>query len=129
MPNPMILFPGGLKRALTLSYDDGVEQDARLIEIMNRHGLKGTFNINSGEYAPEGTIYPEGRVHRRMTERQVTALYTNCGHEIATHALTHPYLERLPRNLATYEIMKDRENLEAQFHTIVRRPCVSLWNL
>ena len=24
MPNPMILFPGGLKRALTLSYDDGV---------------------------------------------------------------------------------------------------------
>ena len=86
MPNPMILFPGGLKRALTLSYDDGVEQDVRLIEIMNRHGLKGTFNLNSGGYAPEGTVYPAGRVHRRMTEAQVTALYKDCGQEIATHA-------------------------------------------
>lgn len=120
MPNPMILFPGGLKRALTLSYDDGVEQDIRLIEIMNRYGLKGTFNINSGAYAPEGTVYPAGQVHRRMTEAQVTALYKDSGQEIATHALTHPYLERMPLNMATYEIMKDRENLEAQFGTIVR---------
>lgn len=120
MPNPMILFPGGRKKALTLSYDDGVEQDVRLIEIMNRSGLKGTFNINSGEYAPEGTVYPAGRVHRRMTEAQVTALYKDSGHEIATHGLTHPFLERLPLNLATYEVMKDRENLEAQFDTIVR---------
>ena len=34
-------FPGGLTKALTLSYDDGVEQDARLMEIMQKHGLKG----------------------------------------------------------------------------------------
>ena len=120
MPNPMILFPGGLKKALTLSYDDGVEQDIRLIDIMNAHGLKGTFNLNSGEYAPEGTVYPAGRVHRRMTEAQVTALYKDCGQEVATHGLTHPFLERLPLNLAAYEIMKDRENLEAQFGVIVR---------
>ena len=33
-------FPGGVQRALTLSYDDGVEQDARLIEIMKKYGLK-----------------------------------------------------------------------------------------
>ncbi len=46
-------FPGGRKKALTLSYDDGVEQDRRLMQIMDAHGLKGTFNLNSGEYAAE----------------------------------------------------------------------------
>ena len=38
-------FPGGKKKALTLSYDDGVEQDIRLIDIMKKNGLKGTFNL------------------------------------------------------------------------------------
>ena len=41
-------FPGGKSKALTLSYDDGVRQDRRLIEIMKKNGLKGTFNISSG---------------------------------------------------------------------------------
>ena len=40
-------FPGGKSKALTLSYDDGVRQDKRLLQIMKQHGLKGTFNINS----------------------------------------------------------------------------------
>ena len=57
-------FPGGRARALTLSYDDGVQQDKKLMEILNRYGLKCTFNISSGLYAPEGTVYEEGRIHR-----------------------------------------------------------------
>jgi len=28
-------FPGGKRKALTFSYDDGVEQDIRLMEIFN----------------------------------------------------------------------------------------------
>ena len=51
MPDFYMAFPGFRRKALTLSYDDGVEQDIRLIEIMNKHGLKGTFNLNSGLYA------------------------------------------------------------------------------
>lgn len=31
-------FPGGKAKALTFSYDDGVEQDIRLIEIFRKHG-------------------------------------------------------------------------------------------
>ena len=68
-------FPGGLGKAFTMSYDDGVEQDIRLIQIMRENGVKGTFNLNSGLYAPEGTVYPAGQVHRRMTERQCLAAY------------------------------------------------------
>ncbi len=113
-------FPGGKKKALTLSYDDGVEQDIRLIDIMKANGLKGTFNLNSGLYAKEGTVYPEGTVHRRMTEKAVTETYGNSGMEVAVHGLTHPFLEQLPSNLCVAEVVKDRENLERQFHTIVR---------
>ena len=35
-------------KAITFSYDDGVTQDQRLIEMFDRYGLKATFNINSG---------------------------------------------------------------------------------
>ena len=90
-----LLFPGGLPKALTLSYDDGVEQDIRLIEIMNRYGLKGTFNLSGGLFAPEGTKYPEGQIHRRMSKSAAYDLYANCGQEVALHAYTHPDLTLL----------------------------------
>lgn len=35
-------------KAITFSFDDGVQQDKRLIEILNRYSLKCTFNINLG---------------------------------------------------------------------------------
>ena len=54
MGSMFMRYPGGKKKALTLSYDDGVEQDIRLIELMKKNGLKGTFNLNSGLYAEEG---------------------------------------------------------------------------
>ena len=113
-------FPGGRARALTLSYDDGVEQDKKLMEILDRYGLKCTFNISSGLYAPEGTVYEEGRIHRRMTKREALELYKDCGHEIAVHGLTHPWLEKLPLPVCVREIIEDRENLEAEYGGTVR---------
>lgn len=113
-------FPGGLGKALTLSYDDGVEQDIRLIEILNRYGLKCTFNLNSGCYAPEGHTYAPGTIHRRLSESRVTQVYANGGHEVAVHSLTHPRLEALSAANITYEVLQDRANLEAQFGAIVR---------
>jgi peptidoglycan/xylan/chitin deacetylase (PgdA/CDA1 family) len=113
-------FPLGKAKALTLSYDDAVEQDIRLIEIMNQYGLKGTFNLNSGCYAPEGTVYPPGTIHRRMSKDTATKVYSNSGHEVAVHGLTHPFLEQLPANVCSKEIGEDRANLEQQFNTIVR---------
>lgn len=113
-------FPGGRTKALTLSYDDGVEQDIQLVDIMNRYGLKGTFNLNSGLYAAEGTVYQKGHVHRRMTRKQVKETFIDSGQEVAVHSLTHPFLEQLPISMVVSEIIRDRENLEKQFGTIVR---------
>lgn len=116
----LIRFPEGRKKALTLSYDDGVDQDIKLMEILDKHGLKCTFNINSGHFAPEGTVFPEGTIHRRMTRSQVTELYTNSGHEVAVHGTVHPWLETLPTPSVVLDIINDRKELEEQFGTIIR---------
>ena len=46
--NEYLRFPGGKAKCLTLSYDDGVQQDARLCGLMKKYGIAGTFNISSG---------------------------------------------------------------------------------
>ncbi len=113
-------FPDGKAKVLTLSYDDGVQQDKRLVEILDRHHIKATFNINSGLYAAEGTVYPEGQIHRRMTHTEALALYKDSGHEVAVHALTHPWLEQMPPYAVANEIISDRKNLEADFNMPIR---------
>lgn len=40
-------FPGGKLKAMTFSYDDGVSADYRLVELMRKYYIKGTFNINT----------------------------------------------------------------------------------
>ena len=115
MSSIFMRFPGGRSKALTLSYDDGVRQDKRLLEIMKKHGLKGTFNINSGCYAPEGHT-----TGGRMTRSEIIALYKDSGMEIAVHGAHHPFLEQLPENLCTWEVLNDRKNLEEDFGGFVR---------
>ena len=113
-------FPGGLRKALTLSYDDGVEQDIRLIDILDKHGIRCTFNLNSGCWAHEGTVYPAGHIHRRMSKSQVEKLYANPNHEVANHCLTHANLTELSPVDVIREVMEDRLNLEAMFGGVIR---------
>lgn len=120
MAQVFMRFPGGKLKALTFSYDDGVEQDVKLIEIFKRYGMRATFNLNSGLYAPENTVYPEGQIHRRMSKSQVSALYKQEGIEVAVHGSTHPWLDHMPMNMCTKDLLEDRETLEKQFGTMVR---------
>ena len=112
---PIVRFKDGKAKALTFSYDDGVKQDIRLIDIFNKNGLKATFNISSGLFADE-----EGSRGNRMTKEQALKTYLNSGHEIAAHARTHIFLERVPSEYAVWEIISDKRNLEEMFQTIVR---------
>ena len=43
-------FPGGKHKAVTFSYDDGCENDARLVALLNQYGMKGTFHLNGVNY-------------------------------------------------------------------------------
>ena len=115
-----LLFPQGLRKALTLSYDDGVEQDRQLIGILDRHGIRATFNLNSGCFPPDGVTYPEGTIHRRMPLSWCRETYDTARHEVSTHALTHPMLTEMPAPQVLQEILKDRENLEGAFGGVIR---------
>ena len=94
------LFPGGLKRVLTLSYDDGSEYDRRLLFIMNKYGIKGTFHLNSSNLDKNGYV----------KSNEVKNLYE--GHEVACHTCSHPFLSQLPRQMQIQEIQEDRDRLE-----------------
>ena len=50
----------GKNKALTFSFDDGVRQDKRLIEIFDKYGLKCTFNLNSGLLGKDIYLEREG---------------------------------------------------------------------
>lgn len=101
-------FPGGRAKALTMSYDDGKLADVRLLEIFNRYGIKGTFNLNYGLMDMDIRLKPE----------QIRELYQ--GHEIATHTMTHPTLARCPLVQTAREILEDREGLEQITGGLVR---------
>ena len=85
----------GKKKAVTFSFDDGVTQDIRLIEIFNKYGLKGTFNLNSGFLGLNGTLDRNGRIvrHDKIAADKIKEAYK--GHEVAVHTLTHPNLTGL----------------------------------
>ena len=106
-------FPNFRKKALTLSYDDAVRADKRLIEIMDKHGLKGTFNINGGLFVEEAT-------GRKAAKKDTLALFQNTHHEIAIHGYKHPSLAELEKDLIAYDIIKDREALEELFGRVIK---------
>lgn len=114
-----MLFPEGKQKALTLSYDDGVQQDIRFIEILDKYGLKCTFNINSYYLEEEAP----GQVNRRMARREATEVYSEAianGHEVATHGYSHPFLDKLPSEMISYEIVEDRKCLEKMFGKVIK---------
>lgn len=113
----MRLKDGKLK-VITLSYDDGVVQDIRLIKIMDKYGLKGTFNINSALYLDEDA--QREKYYGRMKLSEAKELYINSGHEVAVHAYTHPFLEMLDSTEVVYEIIEDRKAIEKDYGVIAR---------
>ena len=99
------------KKYFTLSYDDGVMQDKRLVEIFNRYNLKCTFNVNSGFFGTSNTLERVGKqiAHNKLTEEEAKKVYA--GHEISTHSVTHPDLTKLNRWQVRRQIVDDMQKL------------------
>ena len=105
------LYPNGKAKAFNITYDDGVLQDVRFVELMNKYGLKGTFNLNSALMEREFQwTHPNGMTVNRLPAAVAAELYQN--HEVASHTLTHPYLSALSEAEVMEEMAKDKENLE-----------------
>lgn len=107
--NKKLVLPEGKKKVLTLSYDDEVTQDRRFVEIINKYGLKCTFNLNSGTFGIVGKCkhYKNGVTvdHIKIPREEAATLYK--GHEIAVHTVNHPHLEDLSDDEVRREIKDD----------------------
>lgn len=105
----------GKIKAVTFSFDDGVLQDIRMIDLMNRYGLKGTFNLNSELFRGRNILRFEDQrkhiVHRYIIDKNdVKDVYE--GHEVAAHTLTHANLTELEDdNEIIRQVEQDRLNL------------------
>lgn len=106
MKYAFLRFPGFLNKAVTLSYDDGRPADERLVAVMNAHGLKGTFNLNSF------------RLDDNLSDR-VKNLYLPTGNEIAVHGFYHLALTNVSDSAALNDIITDRKTLESLSGRIV----------
>lgn len=107
------LFPGGRKRAFTLSSDDGVTQDGRLAELMRKYRLKGTFHLNSGLMGDRDWLIQPGidASHYKYSRDEILEIYD--GFEIAVHTMTHPDLTKIPSAMAAWEISENKKDLES----------------
>lgn len=108
-----LLWPEGRRKAFTVSYDDGVTQDIRLIELLNRYGIKGTFNLNSGLLGQSGMINvgKKPATHNKVRPEEVKSIYA--GHEIASHGLYHTTICNTDSTRCLNEILTCRKELEA----------------
>jgi len=108
------LFPGGKAKAVNFSYDDGVTQDLQFVPLLNKYGMKGTFNLNS-KLLLEGFTWehPCGKTISRLPREQIVTLYA--GHEIASHTATHPMMENISEEEILEEMLSDKKALEEIF--------------
>ena len=118
------------KKAVTFSFDDGVDEDIRFIELLDKYNMKGTFNLNSGklglsqtrpiwklgELEGADTMMIEGKLyHKEFTTNhyisydKIKEVYKN--HEVACHTLTHPNLLELDDETILYQVEQDRKLL------------------
>jgi peptidoglycan/xylan/chitin deacetylase (PgdA/CDA1 family) len=96
-------YPGGKHKALTFSYDDGQIFDIRLAEILRKHGMKGTFNLNSSTLADSDNAF-------FVNKNKLNEIYE--GHEIAIHGVEHKDLTHMTEQEISLEILPDRQALE-----------------
>lgn len=98
------------RAVVTTSWDDGHRLDRRLGDLLDRHGLAGTFYVSprSIELRSEDRLGDKGT--RDLDQR----------FEIGGHTLTHPRLSSLPIEAAGVEITAGKDLLESTLgHSLV----------
>ena len=98
------VYPGGKKRIVTFSYDDGHPNDERLVGMFNEYNVKATFHLNGNRY-----------VNTTDAERdKIKMMYE--GHEASCHTVRHGWPSRMPSQSVVGEVMEDRKILESIFN-------------
>lgn len=103
-------FPNGKPKALTLSYDDGCNQDARFAQLVTKYGIKCTFNLN-------GDRFKNGN---GLTTEQVEQLILANGHEVAVHGYFHRGEGYIRPIEGIVDVLECRKELERKYDRIIR---------
>ena len=85
------------KTIVTLSFDDGSPEDGRVVALLNKYNLKGTF------YIPI-------KYEERVVDKDLDQVYEN--HEVGAHTMTHPDLTKLSLENLSYELVESKKYLE-----------------
>ena len=101
------MWKGKLK-AVTFSFDDACFQDKKVIEILDKYNLKGTFNLNSGNLgkAWKNAFNGVSADCSKIKAQDVKEVYKN--HEVAAHTISHPLLTKLSDEEIIYQVEQDR---------------------
>lgn len=117
------------KKYFTMSYDDGLEQDKKLIGLLKKYGLKCTFNLNSGLFGEKRIVIRAGDIGFALVEnkeRFPASMFKGANHhiipkdeiaqvyeglEVATHGLMHSTLPLLKGEALRHEIIEDMNGL------------------
>ena len=121
------------KKYFTLSFDDGVEQDKRLIEVLKQYDMPCTFNLSSGLFGDNSftahigeigfmDLKEENRIRRKLFKTvehdripldEAVQVYT--GYEIASHDFTHTPVKGRKADEIRESTLRDREELSRIF--------------
>jgi peptidoglycan/xylan/chitin deacetylase (PgdA/CDA1 family) len=103
---------------ITTSWDDGHPLDARIAELLDKHGLKGTFYVPS-RVAPGGCCNPEGfAVMKGVELRQIHSAF-----ELGSHTLDHRSLHTLSAEEARQQVVAGKQWLEDEIGRAVAGFC------
>ncbi len=127
------------KKYFAWSFDDGLEQDKKIIRILKEYGLGATFHLNSGLFGektyegrignlgmtekPAASFDPSKRhllsyvPHFRIPEDEIKQVYE--GFEIASHTVHHANLAKCSEEERRSEIEEDLRALSAKFGNAV----------
>ncbi len=105
-------FPGGKTKAVTFSYDDAVLSDMRFADLLDKYGMKGTFNVNS--------LYVLDRNRDNVLHSEELRDLISRGHEIALHGHSHKATCAISPTEAVRETLECRMLLERELNMIIR---------
>ena len=104
-------FPEGKGKCVTLSYDDARKSDIRLSNLLQKYGLKCTFNVT-------GEKFRSPKDH--LTANEIKEYIIDRGHEVALHNYNHRASGTLRPIEGIREALENRTELEQEFDMIIR---------
>lgn len=97
---PAQAAPDDPPTVVSLTFDDGNDDQQTAVDLLNQYGMKGTFFITTGFIDNPSWL----------TRGQLTAIAA-AGHEIGGHAVTHPDLTTVSAEEAKRQVCESRATL------------------